>query len=92
MFLSREVFNKTDGFDTNYDPTCFEDTDLSFQIKALGYKIAYRDIGGIRHQLHQTTKSGSDSHQALFRRNAKYMRNKWATHPDYFLDYDSDAV
>ena len=92
MFLSREVFNKTDGFDTNYDPTCFEDTDLSFQIKALGYKIAYRDLGGIRHQPHQTTKSGSDSHQALFRKNAKYMRNKWATHPDYFLDYDPDAV
>ena len=28
--VSREVFDSTDGFDVEYDPTCFEDTDISF--------------------------------------------------------------
>jgi GT2 family glycosyltransferase len=87
FFIERSFFEELDGFDENYDPTCFEDTDLSFQVKAAGREIAYRDFTGIRHQPHQTTRSGSSSHQALFEKNARYMRKKWADHKEFFLDY-----
>ena len=89
MFLRREVFLATSGFDTYYDPTCFEDTDICFQIKALGMKVAFRDLSGIRHQPHQTTgaDSGSSRYRQLFLRNADYFKSKWHGRPEFFVDY-----
>ena len=37
--VPRRVLARTGGFDEFYDPTCFEDTDLSFQVKAAGWRI-----------------------------------------------------
>ena len=33
MILEKELFDKVDGFDLNYDPTCYEDTDLSLKVR-----------------------------------------------------------
>ena len=89
FFVPKSVFDATDGFDTYYDPTCFEDTDLSFQIKKLGFKVCYRDLTGIRHQPHQTTSanSQSSSYTKIFNRNSEYFKKKWADHPDFYIDY-----
>ena len=89
LFIPRVVFDAAGGFDTSYDPTCFEDTDLSFQIKRLGLKICFRDLAGIRHEPHQTTSAHSqgDAYRKLFVRNAKYFNEKWRDRPSYFLDY-----
>ncbi len=91
FFLPKSVFDSTEGFDVAYDPTCFEDTDISFQIKKLGFEVCYRDLTGIRHQPHQTTmaSAGSDDYQKLFRRNAKYFMEKWSNFPQFFLDYNN---
>ena len=89
FFLPKVVFDATQGFDVAYDPTCFEDTDMSFQIKQLGLDICYRDLTGIRHQPHQTTKASdaSDTYTKLFSRNAEYFKKKWSNYPHFFLDY-----
>ncbi|MEL4073350.1 glycosyltransferase [Ochrobactrum sp. GPK 3] len=89
FFMPKSVFDAIDGFDCAYDPTCFEDTDLSFQIKKLGLKICHRDLTGIRHQPHQTTgaNSGSSAYRELFMRNAAYFKNKWKSNPDFYVDY-----
>lgn len=80
LFAYTDVVRRAGCFDEAYDPTCFEDTDLSFAIRRLGLKIAYRDLTGIRHQPHQTTGAGSGSphYQVLFRKNSDYFRTKWA--------------
>ncbi|NEX87424.1 glycosyltransferase [Aeromonas rivipollensis] len=92
MFMPKSIFCSIDGFDVKYDPTCFEDTDLSFQIKNIGFKICYRDLSGIRHQPHQTTKANSESdfYVNLFNRNASYFKNKWGENSDFFLDYTGE--
>lgn len=89
VFMNRNVFNSLSGFDTYYDPTCFEDTDLCFQIKEIGLDVSYRDLSGIRHQPHQTTKadSGSTFYAELFKRNSDYFKNKWSAHPEFYIDY-----
>jgi GT2 family glycosyltransferase len=86
LFIPRTVFEATGGFDTAYDPTTFEDTDLSFAIKKLGFKIAYRDLSSIRHEAHQTTTASEKSpeYQELFSRNSKYLLNKWIDYKHYF--------
>lgn len=86
MFIPTNVFKAIQGFDTFYDPTCFEDTDLAFQIKAAGFRIGYRDFSGIRHQPHQTTLANSNSqkYKTLFKRNQDHFLEKWRDYPDYF--------
>ena len=94
FFMRRATFDAIDGFDTFYDPTCFEDTDLCFQIRVLGMEVSYRDLSGIRHQPHQTTgaNSGSDKYKALFLRNAEYFKKKWKDYPQFLVDYDFNAL
>ena len=89
FFTPRTVFDATTGFDVGFDPTCFEDTDLSFQIKQLGFDVCYRDLTGIRHQPHQTTAANSESvsYATLFNKNATYFKKKWANHPHFFKEY-----
>jgi len=91
MFMRRDLFDRIEGFDTFYDPTCFEDTDICFQIKKAGYKVVLRDLAGIRHQPHQTTgaSEGSDRYRKLFNRNAEYFRRKWSDRPEFFVDYSA---
>lgn len=84
LMTTREIFDQVGGFDEAYDPTCFEDTDFSLAIKAAGFRIAYRDLQGIRHQAHQTTGAGarSDAYERLFKRNAAYFGSKWSSRPE----------
>jgi GT2 family glycosyltransferase/SAM-dependent methyltransferase/glycosyltransferase involved in cell wall biosynthesis len=88
MFLRRMIFDAVDGFDEAYDPTCFEDTDISFGVLNAGYYLAYRDLQGIRHQPHQTTaaSAGSESYAALFLNNSRYFKEKWGHRPNYFFN------
>lgn len=86
MFIPRPVWERCSGFDPFYDPHIFEDTDLSFQVLKLGLRIAYRDLTGIRHQPHQTTRAAAADEQyvRLFKRNSAYFKNKWADRLDLF--------
>ena len=81
----RAVFARTEGFDEFLDPTCFEDTDLSFQIKELGYELAYCPHLAIDHRPHATTGALGD-YSELYKRNEKYFLEKWSHRPGYFFD------
>jgi len=88
LFLARSTFDGIGGFDEAYDPTCFEDTDLAFALLDKGWRLAYRNFQGVRHQPHQTTQAGgqSDTYKALFKRNSDYFRNKWKHRPEFIFD------
>lgn len=77
MILTRELFNNIGGFDINYDPTCYEDTDISLKIRNASKEIVYCPYLGIKHLPHQTTKSGTSSHAQLIKEKGEYFRNKW---------------
>ena len=80
LFIPKKLFDDIDGLDTAYDPTIFEDTDLSMKVVEAGYQIAYRDFPGIQHQPHQTTKASdrSSAYRQLFERNSSYFKTKWS--------------
>ncbi len=88
--MPRAVWAKIDGFDEAYDPTCFEDTDLSFQVKRAGYRLAYCPSLGVDHRPHATTGALRE-YDALYARNERYFLDKWSAHPDYFFDVPEDA-
>jgi GT2 family glycosyltransferase/glycosyltransferase involved in cell wall biosynthesis len=89
FFIKARVLQRTDLFDEFYDPTAFEDTDLCFQIADIGYKLGYRNFGGIKHQPHQTTNASAetDKYLKLFRRNADYFKRKWGNKDQLFTSY-----
>lgn len=77
LIMEKKIFDLIDGFDEYYDPTCYEDTDLAFQVMDFGLKIAYTPYINLMHLPHQTTKSGSNGHSKLMDRNGAYFREKW---------------
>jgi len=91
LFMPKTIFKHIGGFDPSYDPTTFEDTDLSFEIKKAGFQLAYRDLSGIRHKAHQTTvaSSGSVEYRNLFSVNSNYFRTKWQNFPLFFKEIKS---
>ena len=87
LMLSRTLFQKIGGFDVNYDPTCYEDTDLSLKIRHCGKEIVYSPYLSIIHNPHQTTKSGSKEHEKLIKKNGIYFINKWKEIDSKLLNY-----
>lgn len=77
LLMRKELFNEIGGFDEYYDPTCFEDTDLSFKIRHAGYEIAYCPYISIFHLPHQTTNSSLEEYFKLMKKNGDYFVNKW---------------
>lgn len=77
MMMKVSLFNQIGGFDVNYDPTAYEDTDLSFKIKNNDGRIVYSPYPGIVHLGHQTTKDGSEAHTERMRKNGEYFARKW---------------
>ena len=74
MLVKTNLFKKC-KFDLNYDPTGYEDTDFSMQIKHAGYKLYYSPYLDIEHKAHQTTMN--NDYKKLLDRNKKYFKNKW---------------
>lgn len=88
MLIKRSLFNSIKGFDENYDPTCYEDTDLTLKVLNEGKKIAYCPYLGIIHLPHQTTKEGSKKHTEILKVRKEYFKEKWTKeNPDLLKRY-----
>ena len=87
MLMRKQLFEEIEGFDTYYDPTCYEDTDISLKIRDYGFEIAYCPYMSIMHLPHQTTKSGSPQHTELMNRNGTYFYEKWKKKNPKLLEY-----
>lgn len=77
LFCKKELLEQVGGFDEVYDPTCYEDTDLSLAIRHAGGELYYCKYLGVGHHAHQTTKSGSDEWLALTKNNHAAFLAKW---------------
>ena len=77
MLLRRSLFDEIEGFDEFYDPTCYEDTDLSLKIRHAGGELHLCRSLGVVHLPHQTTASGSEAHRALLTEKQNYFTAKW---------------
>lgn len=78
FIMRKDLFNKVKGFDVKYDPTCYEDTDLSLKIRHAGFGVYYSCHLGVGHLPHQTTKSGTEAHDKLIRAKGEYFLDKWS--------------
>lgn len=87
LLLRKSLFDEVGGFDEQYDPTCFEDTDLSLKIRHAGYELAYCPYIGLMHLPHQTTQAGNDAHARLIEEHGTYFMEKWQEIEPTLLEY-----
>ncbi len=87
LMVRRAAFEQLGGFDTEFKPAYYEDTDLAFKIRHAGQKVIYQPLARIVHHEGLTSgrsvKSGVKSYQLV---NQAKFRTRWrerlATHPD----------
>jgi O-antigen biosynthesis protein len=80
LVVKRELFEKIGGFDKRFKPGYYEDTDLCFALRNIGYKIIYQPMSQIIHFEGITCgtdiSSGVKSYQEV---NKRKFIEKWYT-------------
>lgn len=74
--IKPDFFDKCGTFDENFDPAWWEDTDMKYRIKLLGYKTMQTQIPYV-HIRHQTTKKLVLPLNSL--KSGQYYENKWGS-------------
>ena len=78
LLVRRELFEQLGGFDSRYAPAYYEDVDLCFGVRSLGYKVVYQPMSRLIHHEGATagrlTATGFKRYQVTNR--AKFVE-KW---------------
>ncbi|MDQ1611607.1 MAG: hypothetical protein QOG00_1538 [Pyrinomonadaceae bacterium] len=78
LLVRRELFERLGGFDRRYAPAYYEDVDLCFGVRSLGYKVVYQPMSRVVHYEGATagrdTSAGFKRYQVINR--AKFVE-KW---------------
>lgn len=59
LLIRKEVFRSLGGFDTRFAPAYYEDVDLCFGVRSLGYKVLYQPMSRVVH--YEGATAGSDT-------------------------------
>lgn len=78
ILLRTDLWKALGGFDENFAPAYYEDTDLAFSVRKAGYKVMYQPKSVVVHfegaSNGTDTNSGQKSYQVI---NAKKFYEKW---------------
>jgi O-antigen biosynthesis protein len=82
--VPRALFEQLGGFDAEFTPAYYEDTDLAFKIRHAGHKIIYQPHARIIHHEGLTSgtslESGVKSYQVV---NQKKFHRRWSERLDF---------
>jgi GT2 family glycosyltransferase len=83
LLTRRELFLELGGFDEDYQPAYYEETDYCIRLQKLGKKIIYNPkVGVLHYEFASSSHSSSSQHAiALMKKNQKILREK---HHDWF--------
>ncbi|MBA2340485.1 MAG: glycosyltransferase, partial [Pyrinomonadaceae bacterium] len=94
LLVRKDLFERLGGFDARYAPAYYEDTDLCFGIRSLGFKVMYQPMSRVIH--YEGITAGTDIN-AGFKRYQEINRHqfveKWKeTLRHEHLENDPDNV
>lgn len=87
MFIKKAVLEEIKGFDVKYDPTSYEDTDVSLKVRNVGKELYYCPYLDVFHDAHQTTSIIFEKDKNLVNENANYFVKKWKQKNGKLLKY-----
>lgn len=79
MLFRKTVWDELGGFDSRFCPAYYEDTDLSFQMRAHGLKVLYQPASKVVH--FEGVSNGTDLNSGIKKHQAEnqaVFRNKWS--------------
>lgn len=79
ILVRRDLLDRLGGLDERYAPAYYEDTDLAFAARSLGYKVIYQPKASVVH--HEGGSHGTDLNSGIKRyqnRNRLVFLKKWA--------------
>ena len=82
--LSQTLWIQLDGFDERYAPAYYEDTDLAFRVRELGYRVLYTPFSKVVH--FEGVSSGTDlgtgvkKYQAI---NQPQFQERWQEETEF---------
>jgi len=85
LLIRADLWRQLDGFDRRYTPAYYEDTDIAFEVRALGYKVVYQPLSSVVH--YEGVSSGTDLNSGVKQyqvKNQKKFREKWQRELDEF--------
>ncbi len=74
LLIRREIFERLGGFDRRFAPAYYEDADLCFGVRSLGYKVIYQPMSRVVHD--EGATAGTDP-QGGFKRFQTINREKF---------------
>jgi GT2 family glycosyltransferase/glycosyltransferase involved in cell wall biosynthesis len=79
LMVPKALFESVGGFDSQYAPGYYEDTDLAFKLRRAGYKVLYQPLSEVIHWEGATggtdLSTGAKKHQAI---NRSTFAEAWA--------------
>lgn len=78
IMIRKRLWEKIGGFDEQFVPAYYEDTDLAFEVRKAGYKVVYQPASIVVH--FEGVSNGTDLHsgiKAYQMENAKKFYAKW---------------
>ena len=75
LLVRKELLYDLGGFDEVYSPAYYEDADLCFEVRRLGYRVVYQPAAKIIH--HQFGSSSREEAMALYLKNMSAFAAKW---------------
>jgi len=79
LMVRKELWERIGGFDERYVPAYYEDTDLAFEIRRLGYTVMYQPKSVVYHL--EGASHGTDIHSGIKKSqeiNSKKFLEKWS--------------
>ena len=80
LMIRKDLFWAVGGFDRRYAPAYFEDTDLAFSVRNLGYRVLYQPLSCILHREGATAgtdvTTGTKAYQEI---NRPKFLEKWSS-------------
>lgn len=80
ILVRKSLWDDIGGFDEQFAPAYYEDTDLAYAIRNLGYKVVYQPLSAVIH--HEGTSHGVDTNsdiKAYQEINRNKFLKKWQT-------------
>jgi GT2 family glycosyltransferase len=78
LLIKKEIFDRLGGFDRRFEPAYYEDVDLCFGVRSLGYKVIYQPLSRLIHYEGVTAETDTSKGMKRFQiTNREKFVAKW---------------
>jgi GT2 family glycosyltransferase len=91
--VRRDLWEAVGGFDVRFSPAYYEDADLAFSARKLGYRVVYEPTSSVTHD--EGSSYGTDESPKktlLMQTNRQTFRDKWSAELRLQLPHDERLV